>query len=220
MRATRTLLRKIRATFSAQPERRTNQIWIGASGGREHRTSWLRSNGYELPPLARTTPPEPVWPWNSEDWGWFWTELLDSSREPARRKHHRKVKRIGGIYVAEDSSTLSAYAERKNRRRLDDRGIVFAEQRKRCARILRTIKHFPRFARLTTRTRSFRNAGSLALSRNLLYGVAQYKHDLASTTLPLRPSELARDHRDASGGFRRGEEQIRQEMGNGSLLRR
>lgn len=89
VRATRTSLHKIRAIFTAQPVRRTNQIWIQTSGGREHRTSWLRSNGYELlAPSAKNDPTRTSL--TVEQWGprvdWSWTELLDIARGREERR--------------------------------------------------------------------------------------------------------------------------------------
>lgn len=102
------LLEKIRAIFTAQPARRTNQIWIWTPGSGDYRTSWFCSNGSESTghPSSRTILPERVWPSYGEDQGWS-VGFGPTSRE---KSDHR---RIGGGNITEKLTDAAPFTSSK-----------------------------------------------------------------------------------------------------------
>lgn len=110
-RATRTSLREIRATSSAQPERRTNQIWIQTSGGRERQTSWLRPNGYGLAGFHRLERSHQ----NQSGRGTVWIEgrfVLDGA---VRHRASRRGATVPEGIVTEKSSESAEFTRQRVR---------------------------------------------------------------------------------------------------------
>lgn len=105
--------------------------------------------------------------------------------EESRRKLHRKVEWIGGIYATEDSSVLPEYVvtEEPEEARFKARSIVFAETEKRAGTFFELENESPRSACSTTRTVETQQVPEM-LATSLCHEI--YYTVLPSTTMATR----------------------------------